>query len=283
MKLQRIRSIIRELYENHIKRIEKGYLIRHHFFYKYYLKIVKDFRFSPKPLKNISWTNTVLKTREEVQYAIKTIKNSNLNLNIRDVEKNWDSLIALKIIFQNSNPKAMILDAGGLPESLILSWLYQFGYKNLKCLNLLFKKREKRGNIELIPGDLTRTSFPDDYFDIITCLSVIEHGVNDVQYFKEMNRILKKGGLLITSTDYWESKINTNEKYAYNNPVLIYDKNSINKLLNIAFKSNFTLFGSEVDLNCLEKVVHWKRFDLHYTFLIFCLQNCSKYTSTKFI
>lgn len=275
--------MVRDLYENYIKRIEKGYLLRYHVFYKCYLKIVKDFRFSPKPLKNLSWTNTVLKTKEEVQYAIKTIKNLNLNLNLRDVEKNWDSLIALKIILQNSNPKASILDAGGLPESLILSWLYQFGYKNLKCLNLLFKKREKRGNIELIPGDLTKMSFPDDYFDIITCLSVIEHGVNDIQYFKEMSRILKKGGLLITSTDYWERKINTTQKYAYNNPILIYDKNSINKLLNIAFKSNFRLFGSDIDLNCLEKVVHWKKFDLQYTFLIFCLQNCTTDTNTKFI
>jgi len=44
-------------------------------------------------------------------------------------------------------------------------------------------------------------------FDYITSLSVIEHGVNIQNYFKEMNRILKKGGVLLTSSDYWPDKL----------------------------------------------------------------------------
>ena len=87
-----------------------------------------------------------------------------------------------------------------------------------------------------------------------------------------MNRILKKGGLLITSTDYWENKIETREKLAFDNPIYIYDKESVNKLLNNAYKSNFKLYGPEIDLSCQDKVVNWKRFNLEYTFLIFCLQ-----------
>ncbi len=49
-------------------------------------------------------------------------------------------------------------------------------------------------------------------FDYITSLSVIEHGVNIENYFKEMNRVLKKGGMLLTSTDYWYDKINNSAK-----------------------------------------------------------------------
>ena len=49
----------------------------------------------------------------------------------------------------------------------------------------------------------------DSYFDSIICLSVIEHGFNEDLFFSQFSRILKKGGFLILSFDYWEKKINT--------------------------------------------------------------------------
>ena len=271
MKLKSFISKIEIFYEKYLSRIEKGYLLKFDFIYRNYLRLVRGFRFFPKNPEKIPWMNNTLKNREEVNLAIKIIKASNLNLH-NVPEKNWDSLIALKIITQNTNSSAKILDAGGEKVSLILFWLYQLGFSNLKCLNLLFEKRMKRGKIEFIPGDLTKTDFPNNHFDIITCISVIEHGVDEAKYFKEMNRILKKGGLLITSTDYWESKIDTSGKFEFNNPIFIYDRDSVKRLLNIAFKSNFRLFGPEIDLNCQYKVVNWNRFNLDYTFLIFCLQ-----------
>ncbi|MFX1391954.1 MAG: hypothetical protein ACFFAH_00130 [Promethearchaeota archaeon] len=83
---------------------------------------------------------------------------------------------------------------------------------------------------------------------------------------------LKKDGLLIISTDYWENKIDTSNNYAYNNPVLIHDKISINKLLNMAYNKGFKLFGPEIDLSCEDKIVKWGKFNLKFTFLIFSLQ-----------
>ena len=41
--------------------------------------------------------------------------------------------------------------------------------------------------------DLEKTNFQSNMFDYITSLLVIELGVNTQNYFKEMNRILKKG------------------------------------------------------------------------------------------
>ena len=142
----------------------------------------------------------------------------------------------------------------------------------LKCLNLTFNKRIKRGDIEFIPGDLTKTPFPNNHFDAITCISVIEHGVDEIKYFKEMYRILKKGGLLITSMDYWENEIDRISGLAYNNPIYMYNKNSIRNLLEKALKQGFILFGPDVDLNCQNKVVKWEKFNLDFTFLIFSLQ-----------
>ena len=270
-KSKTILSKIRSLLKAYLKRFKVNILLKNPFIYKRYLKYFKGLKFAPKPLIKIPWSNTTLKSREDVELALKIIKNSNLNSH-SDVEKNWDSLIALKIILQNSSPSSRILDAGGDFSSIILNWLYQFNYKHLFALNLIFKKRIRKGNIEYIPGDLTKSRFPDNYFDIITCLSVIEHGVDGDEYFLEMNRILKPNGLLITSTDYWISKIDTKGLVAYNNPIYIFDKKSIEILLEKAKNYGFRVFGNNVELNCQEKVVNWKKFNLIYTFLIFCLK-----------
>jgi len=272
MKLKRFLLKIEEIYEKYIIKLERGHLLKHHFIYKNYLRLLKGFKFPPPIPKKVLWMNTTLKTKEEVDLAIEIIKNLKLNLNSNVLEKNWDSLIALNIILQNTDINAVILDAGGNINSLILFWLYQFGYCNLKCLNLIFERKEKRGKIEFIPGDLTNTDFPDNFFDVITCISVIEHGVNENKYLEEMNRILKLGGLLITSTDYWESKLDLKNKFAYNNPGFIYDKESIKSLLNKAYHKGFELYGPDIDLSCQNKTVHWKRMNLKFTFLIFCLK-----------
>jgi hypothetical protein len=272
MKLFDLRLRIRRIYEIRIKKIERGYLLRNHFIYKNYLRLTYGLKFFPRKPPSLFQINSVLKTRKDVELAIKILKNSNLNINRRDIEKNWDSLIALNTILKKTNSSANFLDAGGLLNSLIIIWLYQFGYKNLFCINLIFKNIEKRGRVKYISGDLTKTPFPDNFFDVISCLSVIEHGIDEESYFNEMYRILKDGGLLITSTDYWEYKIDTNNNFVYNNPVFIYDKKSIKTLLDKAYKRGFTLYGPNIDYKCEEKVVNWKRFNLNYTFLIICLQ-----------
>ncbi|KKN66593.1 hypothetical protein LCGC14_0470080 [marine sediment metagenome] len=266
-----ILSKIKSLLKVFFRRLKITLILRSNIIYKNYLKYYKGLKFAPKPLIEVPWENTTLKSRSDVNLALKIIKNSNLNLH-PNIEKNWDSLIALKTILQNSTVSSRILDAGGDFDSIILHWLYQFNYKHLYALNLIFKKRVRKGYIENIPGDLTKTLFPDNYFDIITCFSVIEHDVDRDQYFKEMNRILKPNGLLITSTDFWSSKIDTEGLKAFNNPVYIFDKNSVKELLQKARNHNFKTFGRNIELNCQEKVVSWERYNLKYTFLIFSLQ-----------
>ena len=60
-------------------------------------------------------------------------------------------------------------------------------------------------------GDITKTEFPDDHFDVLTAISTIEHvGMGyfgdrvsknaDLIAMYEMSRILKEGGLLLLTT-----------------------------------------------------------------------------------
>ena len=92
---------------------------------------------------------------------------------------------------------------------MLLPWLFLYGYRHLRGGNLVFAKPICRGPIVYEHMNITRTRFPDATFDAITSLSVIEHGVDLRAYFGEMARLLKPGGLLITSTDYFEPAIDT--------------------------------------------------------------------------
>src|SRR5437764_470272 len=67
----------------------------------------------------------------------------------------------------------------------------------------------RRSRISFVTCDLTRTPFRDQSFDVITCLSVIEHGVELEAYVREMSRLLRPGGYLITSTDFWCQPVDT--------------------------------------------------------------------------
>jgi SAM-dependent methyltransferase len=68
----------------------------------------------------------------------------------------------------------------------------------------------QRHGITLVQGDMTKTNFPSEHFDYITCLSVVEHGVNIKDFSKECSRLLRPGGKLFLTFDYWNPKIHTN-------------------------------------------------------------------------
>jgi 2-polyprenyl-3-methyl-5-hydroxy-6-metoxy-1,4-benzoquinol methylase len=123
--------------------------------------------------------------------------------------------------------------------------------------------------------DLEKTNFKDNMFDFITSLSVIEHGVNIQNYFREMNRILKKDGMLLTSTDYWPDKIVNGVKTRVNprhKPDNIFSREEIETNI-IKTAEQYGLVLTELmDFTYEEKVVHWDTTGLDYTFIFFALK-----------
>ncbi len=189
----------------------------------------------------------------------------------RGPEKNWDHLAAVNTILTNTNRSARILDAGAEIYSNVLPALFLYGYRELYGINLSFTAPTRRGPIRYIPGDLTRTPFPGENFDAITCLSVIEHGVPLPDYFREMYRLLRPDGLLITSTDYYPTRIDTRGKVAHGTPIKIFSKPEIQAALDLARSVGFQTTG-DVDLECDEKPIRWEPFGLEYTFVLFTLR-----------
>jgi SAM-dependent methyltransferase len=185
--------------------------------------------------------------------------------------KNWDGLAAISCVLRRTDASAAILEAGTELYSVVLPSLFLYGYKNLTGINLVFEQPCALGPISYEPGDITTTRFEANTFDAITCLSVIEHGVDVRAYFREMARVLKPGAVLITSTDYYSSPVDTKGAVAYGVPVRIFSQDDILTALTTATECGLELTGA-LDLNCRERPVSWPELSLDYTFIIFTLQ-----------
>ena len=247
----------------------KGLLLRPDAIYRMYLRA----RFGASELSQAPGphiANGTLKSRAERDAATQNGKRLHVPLHRGD-EKNWDHLAAVSTILANTNPSARILDAGAEIYSNVLPALFLYGYRELYGINLSFTDPTRRGPIHYLPGDLTRTPFAEGFFDAIACLSVIEHGVPLGDYFREMYRLLKPGGVLITSTDYYPTLIDTRGQFAHGTPIKIFSKPEIEAAFDLAKSVGFELTG-ELDLDCEEKPIRWGQFGLEYTFVLFTLK-----------
>jgi len=261
---RQLRPAGREL-KNHAARV----CLQRELTFRWYLRLKHRAKTSAN-VPDISFENRVLRSRDEWLAATQMVRDLRL-VPHPDSPKNWDSVAALATILKSTSPDASVLDAGADLSSALLPCLYLYGYRNLLGINLIFERPQRRGSIVYEFGDITNTRFRSEQFDAITCLSVIEHGVDLEAYFREMSRILRPGGLLVTSTDYFESPIVTHGAVAYGAPVHIFSRAEIIDAISIAESVNLRL-TSPLALNSVEKPIRWERLGLDFTFLLFTLQ-----------
>lgn len=219
-------------------------------------------------LPDAPWHNTALLSERDWKKAFEQVQSLQLPPH-PDPYKNWDHLAALDIILKHSDRSAHVLDAGADLNSVILPWLALYSYKHLVGINPIFDTPVICDPIRYLKGDITHTHFEPRSLDIITCMSVIEHGVDSSGYFCEAARILKPGGFLITSTDYFPDPIPTWGKSAFGAPIHIFCRTEILEMLHIAEQSGFIQTGP-INLEVKEKPISW--MELQYTFLVFTLQ-----------
>ncbi len=236
--------------------------------------------------------NSVLKTSSQVTEAKRHLKALNL-FPPHDTIKAWDTYKIIEII-NNADRESFILDVG-CNDSPILPMLKRLGFRNLYGCDLVLRpkykynfmntayslyKREYKPIVDMLDDkslkfsiqNLEATDYRDNTFDFVSSLSVIEHGVDIQKYFEEMSRILKKGGLLLTSTDYWPEKtVNTKYVLSKGTPDKIFDRNEIEAAVMIAKKYGLQLI-EPIDYSYVDKVVHWSKTGLDYTFIFFAMK-----------
>jgi hypothetical protein len=222
-------------------------------------------RHADLPLPRRVAPTDVLSTVVEWESAVAECRQLGLPLH-HDHQKNWDALGAVSTVLHELGPDIRLLDAGAARYSSILPWLRLYGVRELIGNNLEFTKSMHHGPVRFEPGDITATQYRDGWFDAVTCMSVIEHGVPLEAFAAEMARIVRPGGLLVLSTDYDRDPPDTTGKTAYGTPVRIFSPDDIRQFVKVAEACGLALVG-ELRLSHESRPVHWKRTGLDYTFI----------------
>lgn len=150
------------------------------------------------------------------------------------VAKNWD---IAHIIANLSDGN--FLDMGS-SDSYILENVIKKGIKGEKYGIDLRKPDTPIEDVNYIVGDLMNTSLQNNFFQNITCLSVIEHEVDFDKFASEVSRLLKNQGKLYLTFDYWEPKIVSQVKL-YGLKWSPLDRNDVNTFIKILTGYNLNL------------------------------------------
>jgi SAM-dependent methyltransferase len=221
------------------------------------------------------WTvmNKALESKGEVGASVAEAERIGLFRFLMDVEKTWDNLSALSYLLRTTDKTSKVFDAGSSLYSVILPWLSLYGYRRLVGMNLSFPGDILHGPIAYLKGDITKTNMRGGQFDAITSLSVLEHVNSLSAYLREMSRLLKVGGSLIISTDYWPVNPTKQKKRAYYVAITIFDQPGIRNLIQTARLNGLEITG-EPDLRVKAPVVKWQ--GLHFTFIVLAFRKVAQ-------
>lgn len=235
---------------------------------------------------------TILQSWNDVGAAIEDLSSRGYRLHY-NLLKNWD----LRLIREHAEevPRdqlAVDLGASGLAAVRLL---HQMGFRPVRGYDLTFKRKEhliqlrdwlaltvhKRRPAGLpyrfFARDLFRTGLPSDSVGVVTCLSVIEHGVDLRRFFQEAARLLHPGGRLYVSTDYWEPKVDTDGRTLFGLPWTIFCAAEIETMIELAAECGLVLGSrSPGDLGCSNRPVHLGPLSYTFAALRFTKRPCNR-------
>jgi len=224
-------------------------------------------------LRNV-FRNRALQSRAEIAAACDLVEWLGLPSH-HDPQKNWDTLKCLHYALSHKKLDLPILDVGS-SRSVINRWLSVMGFQSLYACDLLAKDPShfEPYGIRFSIQDLTKTSYQSGFFNTITSISVIEHNVDLSAYLDEMARLLRPGGLLLTSTDYWSEPVDCRGIHPYGpegGEMKVFDPEGIREFAGLAEARGFKL-TAPLELETSEKAIHWQRVGREYTFMFVALR-----------
>ena len=208
-----------------------------------------------------------LNSKREYIDATKTIIKLGLTGH-HDLTKNWDLLLSIENAGRFSKFDKC-LDAGSGSKAIFGQTMLELGYRNIYSCDL---QESRIKGVRSTVCDIVKTPYKANYFSLIACLSVVEHGVDLRKFAREMYRICKPGGELMISTDFWSKAEDHSNKFPYgtnNPPMKLFNNESLKNFIQILQEEKWKvpLFKDFSELS--ERPVHWARMNARYTFVWF--------------
>lgn len=222
------------------------------------IRSLEPMNFSEFPLSGLC---KFLKTKTEINLCTTWLHENGL-ISHAAICKDWDLAHVISQIGDGN-----VLDMGSSDSYILenLSLLKRNG--NLYGIDLRKPDRKIHG-VKYAIGDLMNTELPTEYFRYITCLSVIEHGVNLAQFVQEAERLLKPHGKLFVTYDYWYPRIQSDLKL-FDLDWQPLDRLDVERLITECRHKNLFMI-EEIDWNTDEAVINSDYYspltDLSYTF-----------------
>jgi SAM-dependent methyltransferase len=222
----------------------------------------------PSYPQNFAPNIKILLNRNEIPVATSKLHKIGL-AGHHDIQKNWDLSLTIDVL--NAIPKyARVLDAGSGSKAVFGNSSYDLGYKNIFASDL---QNYSGSNIRFTREDISHTKYPDSFFDLVGCLSVIEHGIDLDKFLQEMYRITKKNGFLCISTDYWPVEEDHSDKFPYGNdnpPMMLFNNVSLRNFIDKAENIGWSIPKFEGIDSFDPRPIEWPRMKAEYTFAWVC-------------
>ncbi len=181
-------------------------------------------------------------------------------IDVGDELKSWDVLKTVRFIERNVSKNDPILDMGAFACE-VLCILHRLGYSNLAGvdLNPNVKKMPYAEAVRYHVANFMHTQLESESLQVISAISVIEHGFDSCQLLAEVSRLLRPGGYFVASFDYWPEKIDTSGISFFGMDWTIFAEQEVLRFLHEARsykltpRGNIDLAGSERPIKCANK------------------------------
>ena len=183
----------------------------------------------------------------------------------RDRTKSWDVWHAVRHLRATADASRLVLDVGAW-QSEVLWALQRAGFRRLAGCDT--DRRVRRmpgaGHITYQQADFFEAAIEPSSLAALTCLSVIEHGMDPDAFLARAASLLKPGGRLVLTTDYWPDPVDTTGLEAFGRPWRICSRAEAERWLAVARSHGLRADGA-VELDTDDAPITWN--GRSYTFL----------------
>ena len=218
----------------------------------------------------------VLQNWEEIGGAVVGLQQLGAPLH-QSPQKNWDHWLLHNVLAEA--PKNSPIADLGCGEGHTLRMLFTLGFQALEGVDFkislilrarqaisMYRERTLHPPYHLRRSDLHETPLREKAFSTVISISTIEHGVDVPRFFREAGRLLRPGGLLFITTDYWEDKIDiSGAPRAFGLPWNIFCRDEVIGLTRLAEAAGLQPVTNGEIPRCSDRPIYWN--SRSYTFI----------------